>query len=203
MPKLVSYVSRHTPRGVKNVIGGPLRALIGAAAASDNLEQLGIKHSTDKLYHGYLPHYQRHFASRRESAQVVLEIGVGGFDDPQKGGESLRMWADYFPNAHIHGVDIIDKSAHDGPRMTTHKGSQNDQDFLRGLISRIGTPDVIIDDGSHVNEHILTSFKTLFPLLAKTGVYVIEDMQTAYLPDAGGDFRDLNNPATSAGFAKT
>jgi hypothetical protein len=44
----------------------------------------------------------------------------------------------------------------------------------------MGSPDIIIDDGSHVASHQKISFETLFPLLAPGGIYVIEDMHTAY-----------------------
>jgi len=44
----------------------------------------------------------------------------------------------------------------------------------------MGGVDIVIDDGSHVAEHQLASFKTLFPLLFNGGVYVCEDLHTAY-----------------------
>jgi len=46
----------------------------------------------------------------------ILEIGVGGYDNPNYGGNSLRMWKRY---------------------------------FYRGKI------DVIIDDGSHINQDVI------------------------------------------------
>ena len=45
--------------------------------------------------------------------------------------------------------------------------------------------DVIIDDGSHESEHILTSLKTLFPRLKTGGYYFIEDLH------AGWALRDI------------
>ena len=41
---------------------------------------------------------------------------------------------------------------------------------------------VFIDDGSHVPAHVATSFYALFPRLADGGLYVIEDVQTAFWP---------------------
>ena len=46
--------------------------------------------------------------------------------------------------------------------------------------------DIIIDDGSHLNRHVVKSFQVLFPLLADDGIYVAEDTQTAYWPGEGG-----------------
>lgn len=203
MQKLVAHLAHIVPRSVKDVIGKPLRRVAGAVVSSDKLEQLGLKHATDKYYHGYLAHYQKHFTPRRLTTRVVLEIGIGGYQTLSAGGDSLRMWADYFPNAQIHGIDIFDKSAHNAARIMTHRGGQDDPAFLRALIADIGRPDIVIDDGSHMNPHIITSFETLFPLLRDGGVYVIEDMQTAYLPRYDGDFRNLDNPAISTGFAKS
>jgi demethylmacrocin O-methyltransferase len=61
----------------------------------------------------------------------------------------------------------------------------------------------MIDDGSHLNEHVITSFRTLFPLLAEDGIYVIEDTQTSYWPKFGGDSYNLNNANTIMNFLKT
>ena len=49
--------------------------------------------------------------------------------------------------------------------------------------------DVVIDDGSHVMEHIDTTFQTLFPLLREGGTYIVEDLHTAYWSSYGGGYR--------------
>jgi hypothetical protein len=51
--------------------------------------------------------------------------------------------------------------------------------------------DIIIDDGSHVNEHVITTFEYLLPILNNEGLYVIEDTQTAYWPEYGGSSHHL------------
>ena len=63
--------------------------------------------------------------------------------------------------------------------------------------------DIIIDDGSHLNEHIIESFKILFPKLKDGGVYAIEDIQTSYWENFGGDSKNLNNPTTAMNFVKS
>jgi demethylmacrocin O-methyltransferase len=132
----------------------------------------------------------------------VLEIGVGGYEDPDKGGASLLMWKYYFPRSAIYAIDVYDKSKLQEKRIKIFQGSQNDEKFLKDVFSRIGSLDIIIDDGSHMNEHVLTSFKTLFPLLKDGGIYAVEDVQTSYWPQYGGSSEDLNNPATAMGFFK-
>jgi hypothetical protein len=80
----------------------------------DDLTKLAIEYRTDKWGgHFYTPHYHAHLMHLRESPINLLEIGIGGYDDPAKGGESLRMWQDYFPNGKIYGIDIANKCVHD------------------------------------------------------------------------------------------
>jgi tetratricopeptide (TPR) repeat protein len=55
-------------------------------------------------------------------------------------------------------------------------GSQFDGDFLASL-ARKYTPDIIIDDGSHISEHQIFSFERLFGSLKPGGLYLVEDIQ--------------------------
>lgn len=159
-------------------------------------------HSDKNDGHFYTQHYQKHFAQQRRLPLKILEIGVGGNEDPRQGGCSLRMWRDYFPNAMVYGIDLHEKSWHDERRIKTFQGSQADVDFLKSVVKQIGPPDIIIDDGSHRSEHVIASFHTLFPLLADNGIYAVEDMQTSYWPEYGGHEEDLNDTATMMGFFK-
>jgi hypothetical protein len=184
---------------------GRIKAL--AAAAVDwvpvpwSLEMIGWRHATDKAVHGYLPYYAHHFAPFRRRPINLLEIGIGTYG-PRGGGASLRTWQRYFPNATIHGLDIEEKKVHEDKRIRVHRGDQGDKDYLRKLAGSIGRIDIIIDDGSHMNHHVLASFEALFPLLAVGGLYVIEDMQTSYLRGMGGSSTDLSMPGTSMNLVK-
>lgn len=152
-----------------------------------DLPALAAYFGTDKWgSHWYARHYQTHFAPLRRKRLRILEIGVGGYGDPQQGGESLRMWKAYFPNASICGLDVVDKRPHDEHRIRTVIGSQDDEAFLLRLSRSDGPFDIVIDDGSHMSAHVIRSFQVLFPLLAENGIYVVEDTQTAYWPDFGG-----------------
>jgi hypothetical protein len=153
--------------------------------------------------HWYTPHYQWHFKNLRKKRLKILEIGVGGFQNPNSGGASLKMWKTYFPNSSIYSLDIYDKANIEEDRIKIFRGSQNDPDFLRDVVRQMGGLDIVIDDGSHVNEHVITSFRTLFPLLVDGGIYAIEDTQTSYWPKLGGDSYDLNNPNTIMTFVKS
>jgi hypothetical protein len=201
--EILHFLGRLTPAPIKKIIRSPVRRVVGKFAANDDLLELCLKHETDKASHGYLAAYQEHFSGRRTEVTTVLEIGVGGYGDVDKGGESLRMWAEYFPNAMIHGVDIHNKSAIDTTRIKTHEGSQIDADFLDRLMQKTGAPDIVIDDGSHVNEHIIFTFEHLFPHVRPGGFYVIEDLATSYMPEYGGDPQNLDRRDISTGYIKT
>jgi demethylmacrocin O-methyltransferase len=171
--------------------------------ARNNLKRLGEIYGTDKVESRYLPIYETYFRKLRRKRIKLLEIGVGGYDDPSVGGNSLRMWKKYFHFGKIFSIDICDKSALQESRLQIFKGSQVDEKFLDNVITEIGTPDIIIDDGSHICEHIITTFKLLFPKLKDGGIYVIEDVGTSYWPDFGGDSDDLNNQSTAINYFKS
>lgn len=153
--------------------------------------------------HFYTEHYERHFGAHRNQRVKVLEIGVGGFESPALGGESLRMWKHFFPRGLVYGLDVFDKSPIDEPRVQTIRGDQSNPAFLATMAAEVGPFDIVIDDGSHLSAHVITSFETLFPLLNPGGIYVIEDLQTSYWPGWNGRRTDLDDPDTSVGFLKT
>ena len=129
---------------------------------------------TQKWVH-YLDLYDTYLSRFRGRPVKMLEIGVN------RGG-SLQLWREYFgQDAVIFGVDLNSECAEFAdPPTEIRIGSQADPDFLRSVVAEMGTPDIIIDDGSHVARHQKVSFETLFPLLAPGGIYAIEDMHTAY-----------------------
>ena len=131
----------------------------------------------------YLPIYERYFAPLRGRAVRILEIGVSG-------GGSLDLWRSYFgPEAAVFGVDIDPAcAARVAPPNQVRIGSQADPAFLRAVVAEMGEPDIVIDDGSHVARHQRVAFETLFPTLAEGGLYVIEDLQTAYWADYEGGY---------------
>lgn len=142
---------------------------------------------TDKWgAHWYAQHYQKHFAPLRRKPIHILEIGIGGEGDASQGGESLRMWKKFFPRGLIVGLDIHDKSHFQEDRIKIYCGSQDDPALLERIVREIGHVDIVIDDGSHMNLHVLCTFQTLFPLLSNGGFYAVEDTQTSYWEVYGG-----------------
>ena len=87
-----------------------------------SLEHYVEKYGTDKKLSHHTDTYSYLFNNNRQDVTSVLEIGIGttdSFDTPStfKGilshyphytpGGSLRAWRDFFPNATVHGIDII------------------------------------------------------------------------------------------------
>jgi len=170
-----------------------LREEFKAMVNHDDLTALAKIYKTDKWgYHYYTPIYDKWFRHLRYKPIRLLEIGVGGNTRPLYGGDSLRMWKRYFAKGRITGIDLYDKSALREDRISIYQGDQNDPTFLREVNRLEGPFDIIIDDGSHVQTHIITSFETLFPLLRSGGTYVIEDTQTSYWPKFEGSTADMD-----------
>ena len=133
-----------------------------------DLLSLGQLYDTDKVSHGYLPHYQSRFDAIRESSITLLEIGV-------MKGASLRMWRDFFSQGSIYGIDIVPAVMFTEDRIKTFSGAQQDATFLGSVAAETGPLDVVIDDGSHSVNHHLISFEILWPHLKFGGWYCIED----------------------------
>ena len=153
--------------------------------------ELADKHQTDKggksttyggvpgdTCHNYTPAYHEMFGHRRETVRRVLEVGVNA-------GSSLRMWAEYFPNADVVGLDIRREVLFTAGRVQCHYADQGDPESLRAAVEASGGGlfDLIIDDGSHDYTHQLVTAETLLPYLTPDGVFVIEDIQVDCRPD--------------------
>lgn len=129
----------------------------------------------------YFPVYERHFERWRNTTMLFIEIGVS------KGG-SLQMWQRFFgPMATIVGIDLDpDCQQHQADNVYVRIGDQSDPIFLQSVLDEFGTPDIVLDDGSHVMAHVQQTFDFLYPKIAKNGIYAVEDLHTAYWPEFGG-----------------
>lgn len=139
-------------------------------------------------WHHYIPIYDRYFHKFRGTKVKFLEIGVS------KGG-SLQMWRSYFgPEATIYGIDIDPACrALDGVAGSVRIGSQDDKAFLESVIAEMGGVDIVLDDGSHHMAHVHKSLEILFMHVSDGGVYMIEDLGSAYWGNFGGGYYSRNN----------
>jgi hypothetical protein len=154
------------------------------------LDQIALAAKTDKASsgHNYTAVYEKYLEPLRDQPLLIFEVGVGGYQYPDRGGESLRMWERYFPNAKIVGIDVYPKDGMGSDRIHIEHGSQDDPDFLASLVNKYGAPDLIVDDASHVNQLTIRTFEILFPMLKPGGLYFCEDVHTSFwLQDYGGD----------------
>jgi len=180
---------RLTPKQIKIFRG--LYEVVLSQPFSRNLKILGKIYETDKgeeshSFKGFshLDVYARCLSHLRNRSINLLEIGV-------LRGESLRMWKRYFPSSNIYGLDIDpDTKQFEENRISITIGSQADEVVLEGLSQRAGGFDIIIDDGSHVNKHMIKSFDCLFKHLKKGGVYIIEDLRCSYSKLDQGNVRN-------------
>jgi len=151
------------------------------------LDEIALKHGTDKASrhpvkgHGYTAHYADVFWPFRDEPLSVVEIGVGG-------GESIRMWLEYFPRALVYGVDNVQgtnpwNTVRGGAdlRYTFVYGDQSDTTFWECFKVDYGpTFDIIIDDGGHFSNQIVTTFAGMWGTIKPGGFYCIEDIDCGY-----------------------
>ncbi len=111
---------------------------------------------------------------------TYVEIGV------QNGG-SLEVARELFGgHSKIVGLDIDARcKALESSGIASHIviGSQVDEKTLAELILLAPEIDILIDDGSHVQSHMIATFINLFPYVKENGVYTIEDTHTNYSPE--------------------
>ena len=120
------------------------------------------------MIHSYIDQYERLLAPYRNGC-TFLEIGINQ-------GHSLKMFAEYFHNSKVIGIEIWE-------------GCLNyfkDKDYNCQLIIADATKevpelkdikfDVIIDDGSHMMNDQEATFNILSKQMKKGGIYIIEDI---------------------------
>lgn len=132
----------------------------------------------------FFPIYERHFKDFVYKPVTFVEIGCGL-------GGSLQMWKRYFgPHARIVGIDVNPAcKAFEEDQIEVRIGDQSDETFLQSLVDEFGAPDIVLDDGSHMMSHITATFQFLYPRLAKNGIYLVEDLHTAYWEEFEGGLR--------------
>jgi len=97
----------------------------GRAPGNDYFAPLDLNnYHTDKITNGYMNIYGPIFAPLRSKPIKLLELGV-------LGGESLRLWRDYFWNGTIVGLDLNPVTINDSKgRIFVYQGAQEDTVLL-------------------------------------------------------------------------
>lgn len=163
--------------------------------ANSRLEALGRKYVTDKdqYSHGYLALYNILFSQIASGVVNMTEVGL------QTGGSAL-MWMDYFPNAHLYGVDIHTPPAlrqRLGPkiaegRMTLLQHDSTECVRMCGSVCECVSPlasegrfaegsmDIVLDDGAHTEATQQATLVNLWPFVRPGGYYLVEDVLVDY-----------------------
>jgi SAM-dependent methyltransferase len=142
------------------------------------------KHLSDKCtHHNYSETYDRLLSPLRDSATDILEIGI-------ENGCSLRAWREYFPNAHIYGLEKEESKLFQSERITTIRCDTTERDRMIELAATLPSFDFICDDGSHVVTEQVWAVAVLWPRLKPGGIYVVEDI---YRPEYLNLFKCFHN----------
>lgn len=155
-----------------------------SAISSGELVKLGEIYKNDKVneYHSfsgksYMDIYSMYFNPIKEENITLLEIGI-------RDGSSLRIFRDFFKRGKILGLDIDPSTAFKDNRITTYIGSQSSPEIIKKIFDENPLINIVLDDGSHVNELTIASFKLIFERLPKGAIYIIEDLACTYLEDS-------------------
>lgn len=126
------------------------------------ISEILAKYDTDKVNgHCYGDFYDQLFEKYDRNAPLkILEVGT------QKGG-SLLAWKEYFPNAEVIGIDIVDVVTNEYRLDTVTRIISDIKDWKSDT-----EYDIIIDDGSHFLEDVLYVVQNF-----KYKTLVIEDTQ--------------------------
>ncbi len=143
----------------------------------------------DRMYHHlYARKYAKYLKPivSKEEAITLVEVGI-------LKGTGLAMWCDLFPSSRIIGLDIDLSHTKNNMNFLQSKGAFiNGEPELyefdqfkdnRELIEKIlngDKIDVLIDDGFHSVESILTTLKSVLPYLSEKFVYIIEDNEEVH-----------------------
>lgn len=144
----------------------------------------------DQVYHTYSRFYHALLLKKRNSVQNFLEIGIGTralmvpiVGNEYKEGASLKAWRDFFPNATVYGLDIDTSVLFEDDRIKCYSVDQSQETSLKETTYKIfqehaiNSFDVIVDDGSHILEHMLLSLNIMSKFLSNDGIYIVEDIK--------------------------
>jgi hypothetical protein len=144
-----------------------------------SLEEIVDNSRTDKnTIHSYLPLYQKLLISKKETAKNVLEVGIYN-------GGSIKLWSDFFTNANVYGLDIMNISnVWEGIKnkekiiLYTSIDGYNNDFFINNFLNKNIKFDFMLDDGPHTLESMKQFIKLYSQIMTDDGILIIEDVQS-------------------------
>ena len=139
----------------------------------EQIRMAGIAAGTDKVSHHAYERFYADFLCDFDGSGSIVEVGYGN-------GESIAFWKALYPSAFLYVIDRDIELEGDG--FSVLKCDQSSARQLAQLRNFLADKDiaVILDDGSHIPEHQLMTFNSLFEILRQGGVYIIEDIECSY-----------------------
>lgn len=136
------------------------------------------------LHHGYAKHYAEFlqpYVQDRDRRIVICEFGI-------LTGIGLAIWCDLFPNARCIGFDVdlscirknmdnllqLGAFSKNSPELFEYDQFVYSADYLKEILDG-DKIDIVMDDGHHSDESILTTLRSAHPHLGEGFVYLIED----------------------------
>ena len=142
-----------------------------------NLEELAINSTTDKnTVHSYLPLYQKLLINKKETAKNVLEVGIYY-------GASIKLWSDFFTNANIYGLDILNIELvweviknKENIILYTSIDAYDENFFITHFLNKNIKFDIMLDDGDHSLKSMKQFIKLYSQIMTDDGILIIEDI---------------------------
>ena len=142
--------------------------------AFNNSPYRSIKHKSyfevyDKLLEEYI-------------GKDITFVEVGVLD-----GGSLFMWREFFgDNARIIGIEINESAkVWRDHGFEIFIGSQSDPMFWQDFYKKIGSVDILLDDGGHTYQQQIITVESAFPNVNPGGKIIVEDTYTSYQKEYG------------------
>jgi len=122
--------------------------------------------------------YEKEFSFRRLQKNRLLEVGI-------RSGASMALWANFFKDAELVGLDVEDVGTSVGPlaeyldypAVTFYCNDAYDIEFASSIN---GMYTIMIDDGPHSLSSQVLFIELYLSKLAKDGVLIVEDVQGGY-----------------------
>ena len=142
------------------------------------LEEIVDNSRTDKnTLHSYLPLSQKLLLSKKETAKNVLEVGIYN-------GGSIKLWSDFFTNANVYGLDIMNiENVWEGIKnnekiiLHTSTDAYKNDFFITHFLNKNIKCDFMLDDGPHTLESMQQFIKLYSQIMTDDGILIIEDVQ--------------------------
>jgi hypothetical protein len=139
-------------------------------------------HTDKNTTHSYLDLYETLLQTKKYTAKNVLEIGIGY---PGDNGGSIKLWNDYFINANVYALDIIDIKDvwneiknKDRIHLTTSCDAYNEENCKILFLNQNIKFDMMLDDGPHSLESMKQYIKLYSQIMTEDGILMIEDVQS-------------------------